>query len=68
MAASADVTLTSRHAAIAYRMGESAGRRFIRSGIWSRCPFRGDHPVVRALAAEWRHAIFATVGPVLTAR
>jgi hypothetical protein len=67
VAAFADVTLTPSPEAIARRMGERAGRRFLASGIWPRCPFRGsDHPVVVELAAVWRRAIFSTVGPVLT--
>ena len=48
-------------------MGERAGRHFLGSGIWPRCPVRADQPAVVELAGEWRSAIFGTVGPELTA-
>jgi hypothetical protein len=53
--------------AIARRMGERGGRHFIRRGIWPRCPFRGEHPVVRALALEWFSAVTSITGPYVTA-
>jgi hypothetical protein len=48
---------------VAGRLGERAGRRFMRSGIWPRNPFRTAE--LEPLAAEWRRAVFAAVGPAL---
>jgi pyruvate/2-oxoacid:ferredoxin oxidoreductase beta subunit len=50
----------------ASRLGVLAGQSFVRTGIWPRQPFRTDD--VADLAAAWRHELFETVGPVVTAR
>lgn len=52
--------MTSQRAlSIASRMGERAGRSWIESGIWPRCPF--TEPVLADLAAAWTDACFAVL-------
>lgn len=47
----------------AARIGARAGQSFLDTGIWPRCPFRGD--ALADLALAWGRAVFAVVGPAV---
>lgn len=49
--------------AAAGTVGARAGQGFLDTGIWPRCPFRGEP--VADLADAWTAALFAVVGPVI---
>lgn len=63
-----DSGLTPYAAEVAHRIGRRGGQRFLRSGIWPRCPFRGEHPTVRALALEWGHGAFGVLAEEIAQR
>jgi hypothetical protein len=48
---------------VAARMGARAGQSFLDTGIWPRCPFRGN--ALAGLALVWGRAVFSVTGPAL---
>jgi hypothetical protein len=59
------MTATPRSVAVAARMGDRAGRRFLELGVMPRCPFKVTHP---ELALAWYRACADVIAAELDRR